>query len=108
MPPLKYTIETIILGVYEYSIKNDVRIFSVDTLHGLIMNIITVYPKAVANYLKQLKVMEYIELKNNAFYLTDKFMEKGKELHETKITPLELPTGNIEETKLNESGFYKY
>jgi predicted nucleic acid-binding Zn ribbon protein len=104
MPSLKYLIETIILGTYEYSIKNDIKIFSVDLLHSLIMNVITAYPKTVANHIKMLKLMGYIELKNDAFYLTDKFMQKGKELHEQKIEPIEKP----EKSETDESGFYKY
>jgi hypothetical protein len=106
MSSFKQTIDIIILGIYQNHTKNDKINYSIEEIHLIIFNTVTLMPKTIANYLKMMKVMDLIDFdQSGGIVLTDKLLKLGKKLYEKKIEPIvELE----KETKTDDLGFFKY
>jgi predicted nucleic acid-binding Zn ribbon protein len=83
-------------------------VLGVEEIHVVVLNSVTLMPKSIANYLKQLKLLGFLELKGTGFFFTDRLIEKGKGLHEQKVSDLQ-PKPEKEKPKfVDETGLPKY
>ncbi len=105
IPSLKLTLEYIIEAIYKKYLETDKKHFTVNELHEIILSRLTVMPKTIANYLKQLTALGFFTQFEMNLIITDKLIEKGRELAERKQSYLSL---DKDEKQTDETGLFKY
>lgn len=105
MPSANYTTGIIIEAIYNHVMKTGDKVFNVDQIHLIIMEVHTASARSIANYLKKLCLLKYIDTSGGGFRVTDKLMEQGKILSDKRN--MENIVSKVQKST-DETGFFKY